>query len=104
MRHRPSLLVLSTAMLCTWSAAAQTADPQRASAAQALFDQAFDEMGKKQFASACPKLEEATRLVPDALGAKEQLALCYEGWGKLASAWSQWVILQSAAEKAAGQA
>lgn len=57
-------------------------------------------MGQKQHETACPKLEEAQRLLPDALGIKEQLALCYEGAGRLASAWSAWRILEDLAGKA----
>jgi tetratricopeptide (TPR) repeat protein len=84
-------------------AVAQAPDPQRASAAQALFDEANDDLEKQRFATACPKLEEVTKLVPDALGARVALAECYEGLGKLASAWSQYALVEGLAIKA-GQA
>lgn len=82
------------------SASAQTADPHIASAAQALFDQANEEMEAGAFASACPKLEEATKLIPDALGARMALGECYEGLGRLASAWSQYAMVEGLAAKA----
>lgn len=81
---------LLAATLFAGSARAQPAD---AAAAQALFEQGVEEMGAGNFASACPKLEEATRLAPEAGGAKEQLAECYERSGRLASAWSQWNLV-----------
>jgi hypothetical protein len=80
-------------------ARAQTIDPQRAAAAQALFDEANEEMEQKQFSAACPKLEEVTKLIPDALGARVTLAECYEGVGKLASAWSEYAMVEGLAAK-----
>jgi hypothetical protein len=59
-----------------------------AAAAQALFDEAASLMGQKAYDRACPKLDEVVRLQPKKIGASMQRAQCYEGWGKLASAWS----------------
>ncbi|XXX72631.1 hypothetical protein WMF30_33785 [Sorangium sp. So ce134] len=56
-------------------------------------------MDATRYESACPRLEEVVRLVPNALGAKLTLGACYEGWGKLASAWSQYVLVEGAATK-----
>lgn len=75
-------------------AVAQPVDQQKATAAQALFDQASEEMEKKDFAAACPRLEEAVKLIPAALGARSALAECYEGIGKLASAWTQYTMIE----------
>lgn len=100
--HRPlcsALLLLGLLGFPTF-ASAQAPDSQKASAAQALFDQAAEEMEKKSFAAACPKLEEATKLIPEALGARMALAECYEGRGKLASAWSQYAMVEGLATKA----
>jgi hypothetical protein len=73
---------------------AQAGVPQAAlAAAQSLYDQATAEMNAGHYASACPNLEEATRLVPEGLGAKLTLAACYVGQGRLASAWSQYALV-----------
>jgi len=82
------------------AARAQAVDPDKAAAAQALFDQASAEMDRGQYASACLKLEEVTRLVPAGLGAKLALGECYEAQGKLASAWSQYAVVQTLAARA----
>lgn len=108
MKRHPSffksggLAALSIALLAE-QAWAQAPDPQRAAAAQALYDQATEEMDAKNYASACRKLEEATTLVPEGIGAKLTLAQCYEALGRLASAWAQYALVQTQAEKA-GQA
>lgn len=57
-------------------------------------------MDAGKYASACPKLEEVTRLIPDGIGAKLTLGECYENLGKLASAWSQCAIAASLAAHA----
>lgn len=72
------------------NASAQDADPQKAAAAQALFEQAMTEIEAKQLASACKKLEEVTRLVPEGVGGRYMLGECYEQLGKHASAWAQY--------------
>lgn len=69
-------------------------------AAQALFDRGKELMAANQFDEACPKFEEAVRLVPEALGAKMFLAECYQAAGKLASAWVQFSFVESAAGRA----
>lgn len=68
---------------------AQDVDPQKAAAAQTLFEQAMGEMEAQQFASACKKFEEVTRLLPEGVGGKYMLGECYERLGRLASAWAQ---------------
>jgi hypothetical protein len=65
-----------------------------------LWEQALEAMGKQDYASACPKLEEVARLGPDELGAKLKLAECYEGAGRLASAWAIYALVEPLAEKA----
>ncbi|WP_437726692.1 hypothetical protein [Sorangium sp. So ce861] len=95
-----TLAAVLTAAGPAWS---QEIDRQAAVAAQALYDQATAEMDAGNFASACGKLEEVTRLVPDGLGAKMTLAQCYEAWGKLASAWAEFLRVEALAAKA-GQA
>jgi len=85
---------------CTpFAAEAQPASSQNIAAAQALVEEASDLMDAKKFAEACPKLEQATKLVPDAVGARFALAECYEGMGRLASAQGQYLLAGGLAEK-----
>lgn len=68
-----------------------------------LYDEAVVLLEKKKFSEACPKLEEAVRLVPVAVGARLALAECDEGRGRLASALAGYRKAQSLAASA-GQA
>ena len=70
-------------------------------AAQGLFDQGRALVEKGDFASACPKLEESQRLDPGQ-GTQFNLAKCYEGLGRTATAWTIFLELADAA-KATGQ-
>ncbi|WP_438035656.1 hypothetical protein [Sorangium sp. So ce204] len=92
-----------TLLLVPAAARAQAADPKTMAAAQSLFEQAVAEMDSKNYASACPKLEQTTQMLPEALGAKETLARCYEAQGRLASAWAQYGLVEVLASRA-GQA
>jgi hypothetical protein len=91
-------LVLVAASLPPRPARAQS--PQNLQVAQALYDQATQEMAAKSYATACPKLEEAVRLVPEGVGGKLTLAECYEAQGKLASAWAAYELAEAAASRA----
>jgi hypothetical protein len=93
-------LVLSCCLLAPATAGAQTVDPQTTLAAHALYQQALTEMDAKSYVSACRKLEEVTRLSPAGLGAKLKLGECYEALGKIASAWSQYALVEATAAKA----
>lgn len=95
----PRAFVVSLCLLAPVTARAQPVDPRMEVAAQALYEQATSEMAAMRYDSACPRLEEVIRLAPDALGAKLTLGACYEGWGKLASAWSQYVLVEGEARK-----
>jgi hypothetical protein len=55
--------------------------------AQTLFEQGKALMAEKRFTEACPKFEESERLDP-AGGTLLNLANCYEGSGKTATAWA----------------
>ncbi len=94
---RRVLLVIALITSATPAAASDTAT---ATAAQALFDDAVARMKAHDFAAACPKLEEVTRMIPDAIGAKVELATCYEQANRLASAWSEWSAVEALARRA----
>src|SRR5690242_9793251 len=66
--------------------------------ADRLFDEGRAAMAAKDYASACPKLEESQRLDP-ALGTLLNIGLCYEGQGRVASALAVW---REAEEQARG--
>ena len=55
-------------------------------------------MAKEQYGEACPKLEESQRLQP-AGGTQMFLALCHEGEGKTATAWTDFNAALSAARR-----
>lgn len=90
-RRRLSVLVSVLALLALGSAdaaLAQAAATSDEAAGRALFNRAVALLDKKDYAAACPMLEEVTRLLPNALGAQMALGECYEGSGRLASAWT----------------
>jgi len=95
----PAALAVGLSLLLPRPAQAQAVDPRTALTAQALYDQASAEMDAKNHASACRKLEEVTRLVPEGIGAKLTLGECYEALGKLASAWSQYALVATLAAR-----
>src|SRR5206468_8198931 len=57
------------------------------------------EMEHADFTHACPRLEEALRLEPSALGGRLKLAECYEGEGRLASAWTTYAFVEAEAAR-----
>ncbi len=98
-RIRVLMLGLVTCAISWWPCEtyAQTISPEKIAAAQKLYDEAIEQIGQNNFIDACPKLEEAIRLVPEGVGAKLELAKCYEGAGRLASAWRAFKIAEAAA-------
>ena len=92
-------LVTAVAWLAALGAAlpAHAADESGAeAAAMALFSEGRRLMAAGDFADACPKFDESRRLSPG-VGRTLNLALCYEGLGKTASAW---LLYQEAASAA----
>lgn len=67
---------------------AQPADPAASAVATQLAEDAAKLMDEGKFDQACPKLEEAVSILPDASGIIVLLARCYEGLHRFASAWS----------------
>lgn len=70
--------------------------------AQLLFDQGKASMKGGDYAAACPKFEQSLAL-DFQLGALLQLARCFEGLGRTASAWAKYTELVSRAQKAGDQ-
>jgi hypothetical protein len=101
MRTRLLPAVLLAAFLSAPSPArAQGDDAERRALAQTLFDQATKLMDHKDFAAACPKLEEILRMYPTKIGTMLTLGECFEGAGRFASAWTEY---RAAADAAAAQ-
>jgi hypothetical protein len=74
-------------LACVGRARADGQAPSANTVAQALFEQAREDMKRGAYPAACPKLEESQRLDPSN-GTLLNLVLCEEATGKVASAWS----------------
>ncbi len=70
-----------------------------AAMAETLFNEAKARMAAGDFATACPKLAESNRLDPGS-GTLTALAVCHEGLGKTASAWTEFIQVVSDARQA----
>jgi hypothetical protein len=99
-RGRVLAIALAWGALARAPSAARAQDAAQTAAAQAIFEQGVELLDKKRYAEACPKLAEASRLHPGGVGIKVRLAECYEGEGKLASAWLLYTQVQIAAHDA----
>jgi hypothetical protein len=97
MRHTraTSLTIMSAGALFAIAAPARAQD---SATAQALFEQGKSLMAAGNYADACPKLEESQRLDPGG-GTLLAMGLCYEGWGKTATAWADFNLALSQARK-----
>ena len=89
---------LAALALCVLASAPCSADEGNA-AAEELFAEGRKLMAAKDFAAACPKLEASQRLDPGA-GTLLNLAGCYEGLGRTASAWAAYRAAEGAADRA----
>lgn len=70
--------------------------------AEALYQEALAAMDAHDYTKACPGLERVVLLRPGAIGAKLELATCYEAQDKLASAFNEYSLVQRLAT-ASGQ-
>jgi len=84
---RSGALALAFALVVSVAPSAHAGD---SAAAEALFVDGRALLQAKKYDEACPKLAESQRLDP-ATGTLLALALCYEGQGKVASAWAAYV-------------
>lgn len=94
MRWLACLLVL----VVVWTFPSLASAQNDRAAAEALFKEARKAMKAKDYASACPKLEESYRL-DRAPGTLLNLADCEEKLGKLASAWQRFDELVQTSKK-----
>lgn len=95
--------VLLGLCLAAGPSAAQTPagiDPAAKARIDRLYEEAVAALNAGNVDTACPKLEEVTRLAPEGVGARITLAECYEAAGKLASAWREYVAAEAMATNA----
>lgn len=102
LRRTVAALVLC-ATATTFAPAFAQGDAAKLEQATKLYEEATKLLDAKDFDAACPKLEQAVQLVPVASGAQLALATCYEGKGRLGSAYRKYEEAAALA-KAAGQA
>jgi hypothetical protein len=90
-------LVIATLVICSLGAVA------RADSAAAQADQLFKKgkrlLAQKKYPDACASFEASDRLDPG-IGAKLNVARCYQEWGKLATAWRWYVDAETMATNA----
>ncbi|HZU83694.1 MAG TPA: hypothetical protein VE987_12290, partial [Polyangiaceae bacterium] len=67
--------------------------------AETLFNEGKRRMAAGDFAGACPKLAESYRLDAGS-GTLTALAVCHEGLGRTASAWTEFIEVVSEAKQA----
>lgn len=72
---------------CVVLLASSVAAADNAAKADALFNKGKRLQNEKRFSDACPTFEEVDKLDPG-IGAKLNVAKCYEEWGRLATAYS----------------
>ena len=97
-RRAPAWALVAAIALASRAAGAQGANDLQV--AQALYDEAAKGVAAKDYAAACPKLEEAARLVPEGVGVRLALGACYEAWGRLASALATYEMAEAVAARA----
>ena len=79
-----------------------SADGGDTALAETLFREGKALMSRGSYGEACPKLAESQKLDPSA-GTALALALCHERAGAVASAWAEYLVAASAADRAGQQ-
>lgn len=95
-RSLPRLCTSAALAISLFASLPARADDAR-TAAQSIFDEAMKLMAERAYDRACPKLEDVVKILPGKVGARMELARCYEEWGKIASAWSRYRAAADAA-------
>jgi hypothetical protein len=93
------LALLCTAVVVVAGLVTPVRAQRGADRAQQLFDKGKKLLGEKHYAEACAAFEESDKLDPG-IGAKLNVARCYQEWGKLATAWRWYRDAEDAATKA----
>jgi tetratricopeptide (TPR) repeat protein len=96
MQGRVSSVVTIAALVCGFTALA-FADEAGKQRANALFEDGRKYLAQKEYALACTAFEQSHASDP-AIGTQLNIALCYEQWGKLASAYRAYVEAERLAE------
>jgi len=92
-------IAIALALAFAFASASGSAFAQNSAAiAEGLFRDGKKLLDQKRYAEACPKFEESARLDPSS-GVKLALGICYEGLGKLASAWGAYLDAISLARR-----
>jgi hypothetical protein len=99
--HRCLRAGMAAALVAVTAAAPRRAHaqttPDATTAALAVFRKAQELVAEQRFGEACPLFEEVVRIEPRAIGARLQLADCYERTGRVASAWTAYSVAGDAA-------
>lgn len=74
-------------------------DATTLAAAKQLHQEAVVALDARRFDVACPKFEKVVQMIPEGYGARLSLGECYEGAGKLASAWRAYVLVEESSPK-----
>src|ERR1051325_10878017 len=86
-------------LLVTAIAICGLATAAHADKADQLFKKGKRLLAQKKYAEACAAFEDSDRIDPE-IGAKLNVAKCYEEWGKLATAWRWYTEAEKMAIKA----
>lgn len=100
MQKATFVALLAAGFLITSPARSEPTEAEKRTSAEAIFTEASQLMTQRNFARACPMLEEVVKLQPLGIGAKMVLGDCYIGQGKLASAHAMFRTAASMAAQA----
>jgi hypothetical protein len=100
LRRAARLTALAAVLVLSLAGRARAGGPGDVQIAQALYEAAAKDLAARDYVAACPKLEEAARLTPDAVGVRLTLGICYEGQGRLASASAAYALAEAGAVRA----